>query len=72
MRVGFMLDAMHSYSQHYEKSTPPRKGRLDTCLFAVTALKACLSTDTAAHVTDAFARHGASRTNAGINGGQDV
>lgn len=59
-------------SRHYEKSTPRRRGRLDTCPFSVTSLKACLSTVSCATVPGAFARHGDdTSTHARTNGGLD-
>jgi len=62
-----------SYTQHYKRSTPSRKGRLDTCLFAVGSHKPCLSIGRYAILAGAFARHGIRQhTYARTHGGQDV
>jgi len=66
----FMPQRTDMWSSHYEKSTPPRKGRLDTCLFAVGSHKACLSAVSDVLPAGPFAGHGfETTTHARTNGG---
>lgn len=68
MAYSFMPPGADRYSQNYKNTTPSRKDRLDTCLFAANSHNTCPFA--ASVLAGVFGRHGSSlQTNASTKGG---